>query len=352
MVIKYIDSYFICNLFFLIIFLFSIFFNSFQEGFKKNYLLFIILVVFIFFASTRYGIGKDYFEYIRDFKLRRNNKISEDYFFTLISRFSWFLDKSNFTFFLITSVITNSLFIFFLKKTSHLFFFSLFLYVSLWYYFMSWNLVRQYLAISFLLHFVTYVNDKRYLKSLIFFILCLFTHVSSIGPLLFVIYINLLKGFKSYFWFLIIPLFIIFYFYDFLISNFSLNGIKFSHYVFLSSKVNFTPFYLSIIALLPLLYLRFINKLKSPKVDYYLKIVILGSIFLLFSTKSIYFTRIAFYFLVFQLVLIPNCIAQLKNKLYYYSFIFFYIFYSLISFNLSFNQNRDGVIPFHFISIF
>jgi len=305
----------------------------------------VVTYLLVILASVRYGIGTDYFSYMSDFF----QTTSRDFLFKILIIFSKVIYDDFYTLIFFSSLLTHLIISYIYFKKSKLYFLSIFLYLSLWYYFGSWNLIRQYLAMAFVFLFIFLLLDKKFKQSIVCALIAIFFHNSAL-PVIFIILVIYLGGKKIFI--LILSLFLlIFVFYNNFIPFIEYNpDIPNLHYLFIDNKFNFTPFVFSFGSIFPLIF--FITKkifTSDNNIKIYLKLYSIGVVFLLLSTKNLYFSRLAFYFLFLQTLLIPNFINQIKNNSVKFLLVLYYLLYGALSMIPSMNQYRDGVIPLKFI---
>lgn len=166
-------------LFYIILMVFliaSLFQNKYQIVFAFLSILQMILIGFF-----RFGVGTDYFSYKNAITL--NFYWFSDKSFSYISNFA--LKQLNLEPVIILgfwSVFTLVCIIYFLKKYSdsiNAFSYSLFFFVSLYYYLDSFNIIRQYIALSiFLMAFIFLMKNKIFMY-LVLGLISAYFHVSS-----------------------------------------------------------------------------------------------------------------------------------------------------------------------------
>lgn len=337
---------------FIILFIFGLVVSSLivdclKRSSKELQLISFVVVTFllVLLSSVRFGIGTDYFQYMSDFFQRT----SKDFLFEILTILSRIIYDDFFTLIFFSSLLTHSIISYIYFKKSKLYFLSIFLYLSLWYFFGSWNLIRQYLAMAFVFLFIVFLLDKKFKQSIIYALIATLFHSSAFTVILItlVIYLGNNKVFI-----LILSLFLsIFIFYDDLIALIEYTSdIKHLHYLFIDEKFNFTPFIFSLGSIIPLMF--FIIKKNfsfNDNLKMYLKLYSIGVVFLLLSTQNLFFSRLAFYFLILQTLLVPNFIEQLRSSSIKFLLVLYYLIYGTLSMIFSINQYRDGVIPLKFI---
>ena len=122
------------------------------------YFLLVFLILFII-STFRNGLGTDYYAYA-DLYQSPDGKSTDFLFNLFFIEIPRLFSKNEITFFLITSFVVN---FFFLKKifnTSVFIVISVFLYLTQ-FYFISFNAVRQFIAISLFFYYANLIIKKK-----------------------------------------------------------------------------------------------------------------------------------------------------------------------------------------------
>ena len=151
---------------------------------KKHTLVLLILVTIwlILFAGLRYEVGLDYDAYRNFFQtITTNPDMHMELgfrFFTLILNL---LDFDYQIMFFIVSLVTISLFVYFYYNYSKLPLLSIFLFLTMPLYFLlSFNTIRQCLAIAIFTLAIKYILNKSFIKFLIILIIASLFHKSAL----------------------------------------------------------------------------------------------------------------------------------------------------------------------------
>lgn len=192
------------------------------------------------------------------------------------------------------------------------------------YYGYTFNLIRQSLAIAFFLFsFSLLIRKKKYSAITMLFISSLF-HYSAliIGIVLLIIFISLKKSRNKTLVFKVIISsgLIVFLFFKPLMQLLLSKGVIASRYaIYFTKDTSGTG--LSILSLLLkvpiiLIFLWLYNGYikKNPLFLFYFVIVIFDFIFYQMRTTSLVFSRISFYFYIFQIVSVPSILKNVKIK--------------------------------------
>lgn len=299
---------------------------------KKNEKIFLILSFLTLFllSSFRYGIGIDYIHiYVKKFYLISNGIYNWDIGAIAICKLVNLFSNDYIYFFAISAFIT----LFFIYKTivelSDSSPICLFLFVISGEYIMSYNAVRQYIAIALFVYSLKFILRKDFRRYLFYIILASTMHSSAIFllPLYFLNRIEPNK--KNHLVFLLsaialLPLFsTVFY---------SILGLtKYSFYLE-SSYNSYDPTYSELItfSIIYITSLIFYNKCKDDqKYRLLLNFELVSLIIALLSFKIILAYRVIFYFRFIQILMLVTISKHIKNKKN--RLLFFIIFISMYS---------------------
>lgn len=160
-------------------------FLSIKKG-RKQKMIFQMLssLPFIVVSAIRYGVGTDYlFRYVPDYLIiyEGANVPNLELVIKLIMKFCCIFTNDYCLFFIITSIIINSLVFFSIYKYSRKPIISIFIYLINSSFFLSMNLVRQYISSSlFIISFFLSFDNKKKIKTWICMILACFFHTSAV----------------------------------------------------------------------------------------------------------------------------------------------------------------------------
>lgn len=227
---------------------------------------------------------------------------------------------------------------------------SLFLYYCM-YYPISLNTMRQSLAIAIVLFSYYYLLSKNFNKFLLLIIIASQFHVSSLAilPLYYVTNRKKEIHWQSLLLYLGVMLIFFLNFQNFLpiISEF-LGNERYNHYSFYDGNINNNIFYLNTVILI---FCYFIGN-SLIKVNKYFKfyfyLFLIGVIVGMSGFASPYLKRIAEYYNIIQIILIPQIfvLATVKQErylvrwvLYLFGIIYFILLYVILKFS--------GIIPFY-----
>jgi hypothetical protein len=244
--------------------------------------------------------------------------------------------------FLCMAIILIGLF-FVVSKWSDWPLFSILCYVLLYYFFYSFNTVRQYLAIPFVLMFFYYLNHQMKKKSLICIVLAALFHYYAIIAIL---------AFLLYRWKLTKEMMIIMMMSTFMIGATPVVqslALRLSHYstylayyaqdssFYRESLFSFSRLLLNIYAILLILWLY--NK------DSMLTILVFGICFLNIFAFNPSLGRLAQYFTIIQIIIIPSIPKTCKNKSMVKMVSICSLLYMIITWAWLIKSNAGEVVP-------
>ncbi|MFV5692473.1 EpsG family protein [Flavobacterium sp. LT1R49] len=149
-----------------------------SEVTKSKFLWIVSLLTVSFFAGLRYFVGIDYESYTFIFASISDSKTEPA--FRIINLIIFFLGLNVQFVFLISSLITFSLFYKGIKRYSDDVFLSVFLLLFCGIFIESLNIIRQYIAISIFFYGIKYIINKNLIKYIICIALATSFHYSAI----------------------------------------------------------------------------------------------------------------------------------------------------------------------------
>lgn len=163
---------------------YSVFFYFINDGKKSRLYYFIIWLQFSLLMGMRSSsIGSDTQMYVNSYIASGYTNISDNsttYVFDLLSKTVSYITNGNYhVFLLILSTITVGCFTFFAYKVSNNYFesfMSIYIYITYYYYFNSFDVQRQMFAVSLSMIATYFLINNRHLWSLVFLILAIEVH--------------------------------------------------------------------------------------------------------------------------------------------------------------------------------
>lgn len=333
--------YLICLLFPLLLSMFN--------RFRTNSLFVVLLFFLLFILSSYRTVGTDvpayktYFDSINFYSL--DYSLYEKGYFLLNKIVRLFTD--NFQYVLIFSSIITLFPIFFtIKKYSINPALSIFYFVSLYFYFNSFNLIRQYIVVSWLFFSIRFIIEKKLLPFLLIVLCASFFHITALFFIPFYWIVRL--RFSSFSYLLMSSISLVFVFITpFLIRIISRVFPKFNYYEYYElqgASANFTILLTGITFMIGY-FLR--KNIKNGKNEYniYLNFIFFAFCLALLSINNIMFFRLASYLYIFIILFLPILLFELNSRikpLAYFSSSIILILYCI---NLIKNNN-GGIYPY------
>lgn len=151
-----------------------------QNLISKILLIYVFLILFLF-SAVRYGIGIDYTSYEQIFdKIRKGNIVHTEIGFNFIVKIVSQFTDDNRPLFAIFSLLTMIPIYRVIQKRSSDWALSIFLFISIGYYFFSYQNIRQYLAYMIALYALDKIIDKKYISFVIWSIVGATFHKSCL----------------------------------------------------------------------------------------------------------------------------------------------------------------------------
>lgn len=323
---------------------------------KKQIFLFVPLILILLSCLRNATVGIDNMEYKLTFLYQLPNLdlrialLKYEPGWLLLNKIVYNLSGNYQYIILISSIITILPIYFISKKASSYPALSILLYVTLFYYFLSFSLIRQFIAISYTLLGTYYLREKKSKAAISYFLIAFLFHYSVIiviptiyaakhlnfnkDYLLAILSITFILGFIDIF----APLKNIIEFIPFE---------KYANYFNYKSGVQINRMH-TYLFLVPV-NIVFYYSIKYTKQSIYSRLL-LGGIILqnLFTTFPL-ISRLALYFTIYEILVIPELFStnlKIQSKRILYTIISVY-FVSYFTYYML--TNRGGVLPFHFL---
>gem|GEM_PF-3556432 len=320
-----------------------------------SYYLYFIAGMFLWIISAfRYGVGTDFFTYYNSInQLDIKNVKNFEYVFYFIKVFSKNIADNGQFFIALIAFLTIFYLCLAIYKLSPYPEMSIMVFLGLGHYFSSFNGIRQYLAISLILYALSLFYSGKKKSSILFLILPVFIHFSSIIFVVFFALITLIKKRKViYYPFIFLTIFISLLFY--LKPNLFYNYIFILGYeVYLETKYIVTGsniIWVIIEICIFLFYCAFNYHSKSFYNENILYLSIpfslLSIAFTFLGLQGLIFNRIATYFNIFHIIFIPLTVENIRDthlRRIVYALILIVSFMGMILF---LGRNLSEVVPY------
>ena len=226
---------------------------------------------------------------------------------------------------------------------------SFIVFLALNYYGMNFTLLRHSIALAFVLLSYPYLKERKLIKFLIYILIASCFHQTALAFILAYPLINIKFNYKQ-----IIALFIVL-----LISIFAKNVIfdlifdvlksdRFQSYADRGVTIDLMMFYINTVVLLfSYIFYRFKTKEQNKEIDILLNLSTISSAFLSLTPIIGEAYRIAMFFGIYNILLLPNVLALEKNMKYKY-IIYLPVYGFLIIYFLFFSLDNAMIVPYKF----
>lgn len=295
---------------------------------KKNIKASIIIGAFailipILVCGLRYNVGTDYISYQQWFSYYLSHKLSlknDEIGFGVLIKVIQLVTQNPQFLFLIVAIIINIVIMIFIRKHTEFFELGYFLFIVLYFYYSSFNILRQWIAIAIFLYAIRYIYNKNLKKYLLcIFVACTFHKTAIITiPMYFILNMKLNK--KNI---IIVSLTILMLYVglDTILlkvnSIFNINTTKYLNYFNKDDTIGANGYAYSIITMMTLLIILFTKKQYLLKNEHGKEDIIMLVFMLEFSImgiNSMIFSRLQLYFLPYLVVIIPNILKVIIKK--------------------------------------
>lgn len=289
----------------------------------ENIVFFLSFVMLFVIGAARSGIGTDYKTYIQAFDLFTKGIYPwwlnyEPGFIFLNWSLARITNNSQWLI-LITSFLVLIIFFKTCKKNSTDVIFSIFLFYTLYFYFTSFNIIRQSIAVLLTFYAIDNIikdDIKGYLKKILIASFCFHSTALIMVPFYFIakkrvkLYIFIVGAVLST---------VLVFLYDYIMAGFVYMFPKYESYINYASsgaKLNIIFLFINLIILLFIRNFRIDkNDKKTIKVfNIYTNACSIGLMFSLMSPLNIIFSRIALYFYIYSTISIPCCLVFFVRK--------------------------------------
>lgn len=323
---------------------------------KKNNIASKILNLIMFISictisGLRYNVGTDYQAYVDIFSNINSYDFSNSQYevgYVILNKLTRFITNNDQMIFIVTSFII----LFFISRTVCKYSsrpeMSMFLFITLYFYYSSFNIVRQYIAIAIMFYGVRYILNRNFKRYIGCIIIALLFHTTAIYALPIYFLPNKRLNNKVLIKSIIISIGVL------ILINpiFKIITVVFPRYEYYGGGVLFNRgTYRSIIIIGSIFFISYIYRYRIINIDkknnLYINAMFIAFIISIVGIKSVLFIRIVSYFSLYSILLIPNFIDifEQKSKPIVYlliisiSYIYCYILLSI---------NDGGVLPYMF----
>jgi hypothetical protein len=291
--------------------------NKELEYFLQAFWLFVI----VFISGFRLDLGQDYEGYKRNFD-DIDARESVEPFITLLTKVLYFLNLPYIFIFVTFSFLTFLfLLLFFKKYDKKIIYLSILIFIALpQFYFQTYNLIRQMLAVVIFAYASTFIGSK--VKYIVCIFFCAMIHESVLFILPIVILLEIFKSFKidKYLYFVSL---IIFYnpslLKSIIISIGSKLNFPYAEIYISNSDLDIFEYKMGIVLILNIFLVSFVLFKKEQFILIGLQreynYFIIGQILFNFLSWESTIVRIGYYFLFFYILIIPSLILMFKGQI-------------------------------------
>lgn len=306
-------------------------FNYISRNMINKKMAFSLLSISVLFASAvaglRYGVGTDFYEYIQWFNHYLYNPVmlsSKDLGFVLMINVLQVFTNRPQSLFIVSAIIINGFMMNFIKRNTELYDLGFYLFITLYFYYSSLNIMRQWISIGVFLYALKFAFDRKFLKYLLIVVLAASFHITALLmiPLYFVFQLKInIKNISTIIscCFLIANQFerIIIYFANILpfLDGSTSNYISYFDSSFAKAGGGGWAYSVILIVIFFLMYIykdKYIKDIKNGEKHFVLMTI--AAVFALFSPINMIFLRIQLYLMPISLVTLPNIIKIQRSK--------------------------------------
>lgn len=340
----------IYNMFLILILIFSII-GEFKIGNRKILNIFTIATFFMLFifSAFRYNVGTDYKNYIQLYEMFKQNPYSLSHIeigYNILTYITTIFFNDYKGIFIITSFIINFFIYKGIRNNSVNVPISLFLYISLYFYCISFNLIRQFISISLIFYSISFLKKQQIKKYYLLVLIAISFHMTAIVGL-FIPRLKdiILKG-KQYVFLAFITLAMAIFFnniFQYIIIFFP----KYNFYSnYTKGRIGGTFFIIVCILIISFVYKKSLLK-QNYLNNFYINMIFISVLLEGLSAINIMFSRMSSYFYIFSILLIPE-ILKLFDKRLRVTLYLILIILSIMWFNYLLLNNNAGVMPYQY----
>lgn len=333
---------------------------------RKNILYVLSFMPFFLVSALRYAVGTDYItRYVFDFvrMYQGYNVPNLEIGFVLLNKVTILITNKPFLMFLITSFFINGFVFFTICKESKDKILSICIFFLLGFFFDSLNIMRQYLAWSFVLMGYYYLLKNKKLLYILFVLIASSFHSTAIIMLALVVCD--FKVIANYKWFITCIIAILCLNTNLMtILKYVLQNTRFNVYFtgeFFKGETSFLFILENLSFYLLMIYIRskgYIQK-NDKKANLFINTQALALLCVCLGTCHMLFIRVGFYFSAFQILGVPYFVNSckktymicIKNKLYRFNIIKALVIACMMVafFRTNIQENVNEVVPYRTI---
>ena len=319
---------------------------------RLNIFLLLTCTVLMAISAFRYNTGQDYNTYTSTLiYLKNGNSLSWLNYepgFIILYKILAPMSHNGHIIIIFSSIATMSMLYGAIKKNSVNPNESIFLYYALYMYCMSFNLVRQFIAISIIHLSIPVFKDRKTLKSMACIMFASLFHTSALLCIPFYFFQKIRWNNKRILSIIIVSL-VIFLLYRPIISVVILILPKYAIYLQAEGGSSFFNIFVLIGTLLMLLYVKnhqLYGSGDENTLNLYISAAVFGLIISVLTVKILYFARAAYYFFSISIYSLPFCLSKMKGRTTYYLSKSLVLCFSIYLFIHLLRANTGTVVPY------
>lgn len=316
----------------------------------RKILYYLCFFIMLLMSGLRYYVGTDYANYnyifnnINNMTLKESNIEIGYYFLNKVIRF---FSENEASIFITVSFIILYLVFLTIMRDSNKPELSLFLFISMYFYSSSFNMMRQYISISIIFYATRYIIEKNFSKYLKFVILASMFHISALIMIPFYFLLNYKYSYRQYFILFLLSIIGV-YILPYALGVASAIIPKLSAYkgsIFMNKGISI----LNIVPIIIPFTISLIFKDKIIKInkssEVYINAIFFSFLITTMSLKFIFLYRFSIYVYIYSIILIPQLIDLFSYKFRPILYLLIISFYNLIYIGML-SANYSHVIPY------
>ena len=319
-----------------------------------NMYLTTVCVALMLISAFRYNTGRDFHTYTSTLLYLKTGKslswLNYEPGFMLLYKILAPFTKSGQIIIVVSSAITITLFCISIKEHSVNVCQSLFLFYALYMYCMSFNLIRQFIAIGIINVSMWYFRERKLPKAMLCILVAAMFHSTALLCVPFYFFQTIKMKFRVIVIIVLVSL-VLFGFYDQIVS-FILSFIpKYARYLNAEGSSSVFNIAVLLVTLVMLLYIREGHLYQPDEIktlNFFISAALFCLIITVFTVKIVYFARASYYFFTISVYSIPYCWKKLKGrKEYFFARIVTMVITAMLFIHLL-RANSGSVVPYQF----
>lgn len=293
-------------------------------NYHKNFLIWILICIFVFFIGVRVNFGNDHATYLHMYYFQDASLLRCEKLYVCLNQFLRSLNAPYQLLFAIIAFIEIFTLLFVFEKANVNIFFGYILFYLLYLY-AYLNILRQAIAMSFVLLGIIYYSKRKYIHWIIFTLIAFGFHISAVGSLILIPIISIVGKIKFHNLFYYILIFLSSMFFE-RMFDLVMEGVLIPLNIAFGKSASIINAFLtfkiplgsgmgvrlrgiSYICMLPLL---LDYKSKNKLNNFYFSVMYFGILGEFVSSVNMNLSRIFMYYSIVQLIVLPKIISSIK----------------------------------------